>query len=162
MTPGSHKHLLRGGLIAALASPIAGLACPSGMAPNAPAGAGTTVTSCRPADTQPKAPAWETRWGAFAFGSNGEVGVSQGKRNQRAAKKAAISECAQRGGIECESDFAFKNQCAAIASGNGRSKLQGAPTEEEAKNLALQRCHQEGNGECWIYYSGCSPPVRVR
>lgn len=131
------------------------------MGADAAAAAGATNTSCRPASYQPQTPAWETRWGAFAFGSDGEVGVAAEKRSERSARRSAVADCKKRGGVECEAVFTYKNQCAAIATGKVKSTSQGAPTEDEAKALALQGC-EEGGSRCRIYYSGCSPPERVR
>lgn len=120
-------------------------ACPPGTVPNAPAAAGSTNTSCRPASYQPQTPAWETRWGAFAFGSDGEVGVAAEKRSERSARRSAVADCKKRGGVECEAVFTYKNQCAAIATGKVKSTSQGAPTEDEAKALALQGCEEGGS-----------------
>lgn len=138
--------------------------CPQGQMPmniSAPLGSAQSLVSCTPIPTSP-GPHWATRWGAIASDSSGEFGIATGLASERAARKAALAECAKRGGVRCNASFTFYNQCAAVASSESISFSQGAATEQEAKDLALRKCKDASAGRCWIYYSGCSLPVRVR
>ncbi|WP_442965366.1 DUF4189 domain-containing protein [Pseudomonas sp. CGJS7] len=153
-------------LIGLLALPLQARAeggCPPGHIPYAgtPAlGSAASIASCGPIpSSQPAAPQWETRWGAIAEG--GEFGIVTGMRSERKAKKAAIAECQKRGGTTCSTMLTFRNQCAAVVSSTTNSFAQGAAYEEDAVAAGEKRCRESNTGKCWVYYSGCSLPVRV-
>ena len=107
---------------------------------------------------------WVNRWGAIASDGKGNYGISGQFDSSRSAKKAAILDCEKTGGVNCKIKIAYHNQCAAIAaSDGGRTFLQTDAYEDTAKELALERCSSSyGKDSCWIYYSGCSLPVRVQ
>ncbi|WP_363800794.1 DUF4189 domain-containing protein [Lysobacter firmicutimachus] len=120
------------------------------------------MATCGPIPTtRPAGPQWRSQWGAVASDSTGEFGIVSGMKSERAARKAAVEECAKRGGVSCSANFTFHNQCAAVASSESVSFSQGAPTEEKAKELAMRECEAAQSGRCWLYYSGCSLPVQV-
>lgn len=106
---------------------------------------------------------WADKWGAIATDGKGNYGVSGQFDSEKLAKKAAIKDCENAGGGGCRIRIAYHNQCAAIvASEKGRTFLQTAAYENEAKEIASNRCADEnGKHACWVYYSGCSLPVRV-
>jgi hypothetical protein len=106
-------------------------------------------------------PKWETRWGAIADDGNGTAGVVAALRSKRDAEQSAISECRKRGGGACKLVFAYYNQCAAIAAGNGGSTTARAETKELAIQDSMQACERE-RGDCRVYYAGCSLPERVQ
>jgi hypothetical protein len=111
---------------------------------------------------QPKVE-WEDRWGAVVLDSNnGRAGTIEGKPSKSTAVASAMELCAQNGGTNCELQFTFYNQCAAIAQGIGGGKLKWStsPDKAEADARALQRCG--GKDACQIVYSQCSMPTRVR
>lgn len=112
---------------------------------------------------QPAAPPvrWADRWGAIADDGNGVAGIVASMQSKDLAESSAISECKKRGGGACTIALTYHNQCAAVATSNTAAFSSGAPTLEEAKDRAMQQCGRTGE-QCWIYYSGCSLPVRVQ
>jgi hypothetical protein len=104
---------------------------------------------------------WEDRWGAIADNGRGVMGVATNATNKETAERMAINDCANRGGGACETGLTYRSQCAAVAASTKRSYLQGAAYEEDAKRMAMERCTATGE-KCWVYYSGCSLPVRVQ
>lgn len=140
--------------------------CPPGQIPysGTPAsGSAASMATCGPIPTsRPAKPQWESRWGAVASDSTGEFGIVTNMKSERTARKAALQECAKRGGVSCSATFTFHDQCAAVVSSEAISFSQGAPTEDEAKQLAVSQCEAAQSGRCWVFYSGCSLPVKVR
>ena len=113
----------------------------------------------------PQAPEkWSSRWGAIASGANGKYGVSREFESKRSAVSAALKHCKSEGGIKCAIQIVYHDQCAAIvASDKGRALLQTAAYVEDAKMIASDKCaNLYGEDTCWLYYSGCSLPVRVQ
>lgn len=106
---------------------------------------------------------WEDRWGAIAADSGASTvfGIVTNMPNERAAQKAAVSECENRGGVDCKAGFTYRSQCAAIAASTKQTFVQGAAYEEDAKRMAMGSCVATGE-QCWVYYSGCSLPERVQ
>lgn len=106
---------------------------------------------------------WESRWGAIASDGKGHYGITGEFPNERSAKNAALLDCKKEGGINCRLKYSYRDQCSAIvASDYGNAFIQLAPYENEAKDIAAKRCADEnGKDACWVYYSGCSLPVRV-
>lgn len=106
---------------------------------------------------------WEDRWGAIAADDSHDLvmGVSTDAKSERAAKKAAIEDCLSRGGANCRIGLVYRSQCAAAVASTKQTFLQGAAYEEDAQRMAMERCTATGE-KCWIYYSGCSLPVRVQ
>lgn len=109
---------------------------------------------------------WADRWGAIASDNdakNAIFGIVTDRPSERAARRAAVDECRSRGGDRCEVAMSYQNQCAAVGAGRVGTFSAGAPTLEEAQQRAMQLCEiKNGSGECWLYYSGCSLPVRVQ
>lgn len=139
--------------------------CPSGLMPtnaSVPEGSAASLASCAPIPEGPNARKWQSRWGAVATDDHGIFGIVTGQRSERSARSSATAECKRRGGSPCIADFTFRNQCAVVVSSSTVSYAQGAATEKEAEAIAMPRCKASNSGECWVYYSGCSLPVRVR
>ncbi len=113
----------------------------------------------------PSGPQWATRWGAIAMdptASSGGVGVASDMKTQRAAEKAAIKQCRSKGGSkQCRLQVAYDNQCGVIAWGDSYYTTANAETLDHAAEIGLKAC-SEKTGNCKIYYSNCSYPVRIR
>lgn len=138
--------------------------CPLGMIPYRP---GTDPSACGPIPStggvaSPIGPQWASRWGAIVSDGSGTYGIAAGAETKSDAKHRAMEDCQQRGGKSCKLQFAYKNQCAVVASTTSRSFSQGAATVELATSMAMDQCQKSGGGECWVYYTGCSLPVRVQ
>ncbi|WP_408952109.1 DUF4189 domain-containing protein [Lysobacter sp. Hz 25] len=155
-------------LVALSVAPFASHAeggCPPGQMPGnltAAEGAAASMASCVPIPQEPRRRKWESRWGAVATDEKGAFGIATDKKSEREAKKSALSECTSRGGMTCSSGLVFRNQCAAVVNSSTRSFSQSAATENEAVTAGQQRCKESSTGKCWVYFSGCSLPVRAR
>lgn len=160
-------------MLMASASAYAEGRCPPGQYPIGGQGAGGCAPipsggSGGPALSIPTGK-WETRWGAIASGmSQGPnptmaTGVSVSQTSKKLAQQIAVQECKKLGGVDCEVQIAYHNQCVAIADplaeerskGRLTSSFMGAKTESEASRLALERCAGHG-ARCEIVYSACS------
>ncbi|WP_443304501.1 DUF4189 domain-containing protein [Variovorax sp. CCNWLW235] len=136
---------------------------PFQFAPNQP-------TSCAPIPgagnqqaPQPPSEQWERRWGAIATDApNGVIGVTIDKRSKREASRAAISDCQRQGGVTCQLEAAYDNQCAALVVGSRTYTTPNAATIEIATELGMKACRDAGNQNCRVLYSACSLPVRTR
>lgn len=138
--------------------------CPHGYMPLGGAQAGWS--GCAPMiqgqETPPDpGPQWATRWGAIAVdGKAGKFGAIDGNRTKRSASKTAIAECKRNGGRKCKVMLTYYNQCAALASGSTFSISYHAPEQEQAVRGALESCGQK-DGDCRVYYAGCSYPQLI-
>ena len=107
-------------------------------------------------------PVWKTQWLSIAFGKNG-FGAATDMPSKKKAETAALAQCRDIGGIECYINMTTHNQCIAVARGGVTAPSAGADGLEEAQSLALAECAKDKrNGNCELYYSACSYPVRVR
>lgn len=114
------------------------------------------------AASAPVGPRWKTTWGAIATdGGNSILGTSVGMYSKRQAEKAALAQCREKGGSQCEVDLAFYNQCAVLVTGDRMFTTQGAASAEEAARIGMERCNKT-DVNCHVYYSDCSPAERVR
>ena len=138
-------------------------ACPQGVA--------TGSAQCGPSsmvDPAPmEAPAtpvirWADSWGAIASDGHGNFGIVTELPTRRMAKNAAIDECRNRGGGQCEVRRTFVNQCAAVIAGDGATAIANAPTAEEAAKIGTPICSNSGGKNCHVYYSGCSLAKRIQ
>lgn len=145
-----------------LATPGAAFAeggCPPGQIPYS----GTSLSSCGPIPSTPsRQPEWESRWGAIATDLKGTFGIATGLTSERRAKKEALADCRGRGATSCTADFTFRDQCAAVVNSTTRTFSQSAATEAEAIQIGQSRCAASASGKCWVFYSGCSLPVKAR
>lgn len=141
--------------------------CPPGEMPNnvsAPLGSAESMNSCAPIPVDaPARPRWQSRWGAVADDSRGIYGLSANEKSERQARKSALVNCKERGGLGCAIAMTYMNQCLSIATSDIKSKAARAPDIGAAEQDSLAGCKESSGGkECSIYYSGCSLPVRVR
>lgn len=138
--------------------------CPAGMIPYA----GTSTASCGPIPSGPggyggPTAKWKDRWGAVAGDdARAVVGAVTDLPSKRAAKKAAIENCLSRGGVDCTLTVAYVNQCVVIVASDTRYVTINAANAELAAEVGMEDCEKKKDGDCRIYYAGCSRPVRVR
>ncbi|MCC5045472.1 MULTISPECIES: DUF4189 domain-containing protein [Xanthomonas] len=137
-------------------------ACPNGVAPGSPQCGPDSGTSRGEIASPPPRPTgeWIKTWGAIAGSdSTGESGAVVGKLSQEDAKNSALYQCSLGGASDCEVDFVYKNQCAALVSSDTRGFSQASATKERAVDLATSRCEKSGGKDCKLMYSGCSDPI---
>lgn len=158
-------------LLTAISSAYAeGGTCPPGYYPQN--GPGVMGCAPMPDDTSQQLPPpptnkWKLTWGAIAMSSNGDTGVSVGKKSKSEAKREAIGKCKTWGASDCSLVLAYKHQCAVIANPIdsekgviGKSVVQGGPSIEVASQLALSSCSElRRGGGCKIVYSDCTKPI---
>jgi hypothetical protein len=99
-------------------------------------------------------------WGAVAISRSSKVyGVAQGALTRNDAEKAALKDCADRGGGDCALALSGENQCFAVASQiAGISAAAAAPSVEEAGRQAVVTCNRERREiwSCALSISFCS------
>ncbi|WP_219338449.1 DUF4189 domain-containing protein [Luteimonas deserti] len=101
-------------------------------------------------DTTPNRP---KRWGAFAGSeSDGASGVGLDKRSRASAERAAMAQCRNAGGMNCEVFFVFLNQCGAVASTATNSTWARGPTLSDVRDQAMSGCKSR---ECSIIFEHC-------
>ncbi|WP_431635328.1 DUF4189 domain-containing protein [Dyella sp. KULCS107] len=147
--------------------------CPPGYypigAPNGQAGPqgcapipGYSASPQGPAPITAPPPRWESRWLAVATDApNGVLGTALDLPTRNAAESAAMQDCVNKGGTECEISLSLGNGCAALAAGKTGFNVRGGETEDEARTRAMKTCDAATTG-CAVYFSACSPPVRVQ
>lgn len=149
--------------------------CPTGYTPNAAPTGTPGANQCVPipgyggpggAPTEPQ-PVWENRWGAIAYDPvTGKVGTSSDMSSKRKAVKAALDHCQSKGGMSCEIQIDYGNQCATIVYGGAGEIVEvaasSAASTGEAEDRSLRNCKKAAGVECKVFYSGCSYPVRIR
>ena len=112
---------------------------------------------------QQPAPQWEGRWGAVATdGPKGAMGVATDRRSERDASQAAMQDCQSKGGVNCQVDAAYDNQCAAVVVGDGGYNVSSRRTADQAVAVGMKTCRDAGRANCHVHYSACSLPVRIR
>jgi hypothetical protein len=135
-------------------------ACPSGQYQTTPAGPGPI--GCAPIPSSRSSAKWLDQWGAIANDSDGHWGISSEVANKKKAQAAALEDCQERQGKDCILRITYHNQCVAAAANGSIALYTSAASEKEAINDAMRRCEKEpSQKECWIYYSGCSLPVKA-
>lgn len=106
---------------------------------------------------------WESRWGAIAMdNASGKTGIAGSKSNRREAERAALAQCKDKGGANCEVKLYYSNQCGALAWGGDRMATARGVTLEEASRFAIGQCEKETGDKCEIFFSDCSLPEMVR
>jgi hypothetical protein len=117
---------------------------------------------------QPRA-VWTDRWGAIVLDAQTGKGKGTvtGYVSKSAAINAAMEECTSHGAPHCELEFAYHNQCAAVAWGTLHYGSASAPTKSLAESDALNYCRKtsgesSGTTSCKIVYSACSFAERVQ
>jgi len=98
-------------------------------------------------------------WGASAVSEADASGISMsgfsfGYQHEHDARAAAIAMCTRRGGINCEVELAFANNCAVVAASDHKSSIRQARPLHKARSAALKAC---GVG-CRVLHEGCALP----
>ena len=135
--------------------------CPAGSFPIGGGNGGWQ--GCAPMGNGAGEPAeeWETRWGAIATG-NGLFGAAEGASSKSQAEKIALRQCQESGGKggKCKVKITYRDQCAALAWGDGGAIAFRSPDRSDAETSAVAACSQHTT-DCQLYYSACSYPERV-
>ena len=105
---------------------------------------------------------WQTRWGSIATDKkNGIFGSSVNMPSKNSAKREAILDCKKKGGVSCEFEIAYANQCVAMSTGNIWYNAQSAETPEDAAKKTLEVC-EDKDTNCRVFYQDCSLAKQVR
>ena len=99
---------------------------------------------------------WQTRWGAIATDETvGTFGFAKNLASKQLASQAAITACKQNGGVRCEKQLSYYNQCAVVARGDTFYAARSEATIELASKRASQKCDSLTKN-CSIVYADCS------
>ncbi|KAF1707042.1 DUF4189 domain-containing protein [Pseudoxanthomonas sacheonensis] len=167
------KWLLMLGLLSISGFAWAEGGCPSGMIPYS----GTDLSSCGPipagyygnnndnnSASQAYRPSvrWATTWGAIATdGIKGSLGTAVRMPSKEEAKRTALSQCRANGGLNCEVDLEYYNQCAVMVVGDKGYNTARAATIEKATQLGEKTCSSTDTN-CRVYYADCSLAKRIQ
>lgn len=148
---------------------VAQTACPQGVSPGdprcGPGGSGGGGWDLPAGKVYTR---WKSTWGAIAEdGAVAVFGASTGEPSRRAASRAAIAHCKEKGGKACKPTLTFKNSCVVLTDPvellpvmNGIS--QSAETIESASRMGLAACSKANSGHaCKIIYSNCTQPYLI-
>ena len=99
-------------------------------------------------------------WGSIAFSQDAGGGYTWAmvwnSSGHEQAKQLAMEKCRGRGGENCQDVGWFKNQCAALAVGDGNGFAGGGGrTTAKAESTALSKCRTVDNN-CQIVVSRCT------
>ena len=144
--------------------------CPPGQIP----ASGTNINSCVPIppgyynnqqgvqQPPPHPPVWADRYGAIAVDLVPLTpGSSYNESSRSAAEQAAIDSCHTNGGVNCEVEISYGNECVALVIGKNRHNAKAGATIADATESAMKQCNSNDTG-CFVYYTACSPAVRIR
>lgn len=97
----------------------------------------------------------ESSNGSIAYGvGGGRFGMSNDYSSREAAEERALRECGSR---DCEVVVSFKNECAAVATGDGGVVFWGRDyVEGQARGSAHSECVKRGGQNCQVKVSHCS------
>jgi hypothetical protein len=169
--------LLLGGLLLwGMLSPLhAEGICPPGMFSTNPPGAQGPV-SCAPIPNyaqnpgqaaalqvpQPPPARWADHYGAIATDEpRGAMGAATNMLSKISAENAAMSNCKEKGGVNCDIQIWYTNQCVALVVGGKIFNVNSGASVTEAAEKGMQMCKPVAN-DCHVYYSACSLPVRIQ
>lgn len=142
-------------------------ACPPGTIPY---GGGQGLSTCGPDNSQQQSeadlgatsPLWLDRWMAFAIDAeNSILGLALDRSNVGEAKRAALSDCRSKGGVDCKFENAFLDSCAAVTVGNNGYTIMGGATLAEVTTKSRDVCKKESDAGCHTYYAACDFAVRL-
>ena len=106
---------------------------------------------------------WESSWGAIAVDNDvGAFGIVENRESKRAARKAAIEDCKQHGGVKCTAPSYYANQCVVMIASSGGYEITYGADKIAKEREGMAKCTGAGYGNCRVYYSGCSWPRRVK
>ena len=107
-------------------------------------------------------PLWQSRWQAISTDVDKAVlGRSINAATQAEAETLALKDCQSQGGPNCKIAISYGNGCVALAAGDVLVSTGSGGSKSEAEATALGKCGT-GAKDCRVYYSACSPPVRVQ
>lgn len=138
--------------------------CPPGSYPQQGNGWQTCVPI--PGSNQVQQPAqpswhWESRWLAIALDTNKAIlGSALDKSTVEAAEESAMIDCRSQGGDSCHVSISTSNGCAAIVAGESILTNQPGSTKSDAESKAMRECTSQ-SAKCVVYFSACSPPIKV-
>lgn len=141
-------------------------ACPPGTIPygggKGSALAVQTIASGNQADPGVAPPLWLDRWMAFATDAeNSVLGLALDRSNVGEPRRAALSDCRFKGGVDCKFENAFLDSCAAVTVGNNGYTIMGGATLAEATRKSRDVCKKESGASCYTYYAACDFAVRL-
>jgi len=145
-------------------------ACPRGMIDvGQQCSHGVCSPVCAPYSQQqqaprPPPPQWADRWGAIATDEpRGVLGSVTGMPSEAAAKEAAVADCKAKGGINCTQHMlAYANGCGAVVVGSKTFSIYASSTVAEVRAFGMKTCTDTGNVDCFVFFTACSPAVRIR
>ena len=88
-----------------------------------------------------------------------QYGTASGRAGASAAVDAAIADCEARAGMRgvCEKHVAFRNRCAAVATGDDHTgAAEHAASLAVAERLAVAMCRSGGTRTCKVVKSFCT------
>jgi hypothetical protein len=88
-----------------------------------------------------------------------QYGTASGQAGASVAVDAAIADCEARAGMRgvCEKHVAFRNRCAAVATGDDHTgAAEHAATLAVAEHLAVAMCQADGMRTCKVVKSFCT------
>jgi hypothetical protein len=88
-----------------------------------------------------------------------QYGTASGQAGASAAVDAAIADCEARTGMRgvCEKHVAFRNRCAAVATGDDHTgAAEHAVSRETAEHLAIAMCQAGSARTCKVVKSFCA------
>ena len=97
-------------------------------------------------------------WGAIFYSdqSPSEFGSAWNYESAQAARRAALSECENAGGRNCELAIEFRtNECGAVAEGPNSWGADFGANRHVASDKALDECRREGGG-CKVIEVACN------
>ncbi|WP_414674525.1 DUF4189 domain-containing protein [Luteibacter sp.] len=107
-------------------------------------------------------PLWQSRWQAISTDVDKAVlGKSIDTATQKDAEKLALQDCQTQGGTNCKIAISYGNGCVALAAGDVLVSTGSGASKPEAEQRAIGKC-ATGAKDCRVYYSACSPPVRIQ
>lgn len=107
-------------------------------------------------------PKWESRWGAIATdAAKGSLGTSNSLPSKHEAERTALADCQSKGGIQCKLQIAYDNECAAMVLGDKVFNVTADSTIDKAVKTGMKLCNAANDHTCRVYYSACSPSVRI-
>lgn len=144
------------------------VSCPPGMMSYS---TGQNLSACGPIpgysqnNQTPSSPPirWISRWGAVAMDTDiGSVGVAANLDSKNEAESNALSDCKEKGGLNCKVKNWYSNGCVVMILGKTGFNVGSKSTVNEATQSGMKICKDAGDSDCHVYYSGCSLPEPIQ
>jgi len=105
---------------------------------------------------------WVDHYGAIATDPIKSIlGTAVDQESQFQAEQAAFADCQSKGGAACKKDIWYVNQCVAMVVGETGYNTKAGATINNAVQAAMNVC-SAATGNCHVYYTACSLPVRIQ